>query len=88
MKKVAPKDSGPDGPATESTRSRVDGVIKDIISDHQGVATDIIRKVGVFMQPKAYHQHLTIPSKRIMPAFFSMVPPFRAGGVYGTEDTR
>ncbi|CAN0545484.1 unnamed protein product, partial [Ectocarpus sp. 12 AP-2014] len=45
--------------ATESTRSRVDGVIKDIISDHQGVvdkqiATDIIRKelLKLYDKPK------------------------------------
>ncbi|CAN0140093.1 unnamed protein product [Ectocarpus sp. 6 AP-2014] len=60
MTKLVPKDSGSDGPATESTRSRVDGVIKDIISDHQGVVdkqiatTDIIRKelLRLYDKPK------------------------------------
>ncbi|CAN0143020.1 unnamed protein product, partial [Ectocarpus sp. 13 AM-2016] len=59
MAKVAQKDSGPDGLAAESTRLRVDGVIKDIISDHQGVidkqiATDIIRKelLRLYDKPK------------------------------------
>ncbi|CBJ31698.1 conserved unknown protein [Ectocarpus siliculosus] len=60
MTKCVRKDSGSDGPATESTRSRVDGVIKDIISDHQGVVdkqiatTDIIRKelLRLYDKPK------------------------------------